>query len=108
MSDKRFNNISCLRVIAIIMVVFGHSIIIYSSSWALYETTNNVACLNLIKKLIDAIQMPLFFSISGFLYYASSKRNIQSISETIKKKSKRLLLPFIFIGVLWMIPIRFL
>lgn len=64
--------ITNIRVLAILIVVFGHSIILYSSAWNLYSTINKVQVLDYIKDIINLIQMPLFFSISGYLFMYSS------------------------------------
>lgn len=94
-----------LRALAIILVVFGHSIIIYSDSWTTYLTNINAPFLNCLKKVINLIQMPLYFAISGYLF----KFGIgQKLSELILKKGKRLLLPFFIVGMAWLIPIRVL
>ncbi len=94
-----------LRALAIFMVVLGHSIILYSSSWELYKT--DVVCIPLdyLKQLINFIQMPLYFSISGYLYYFSQKKN-KEFQVFIIDKMKRLLVPFIVFAFFWMLPIR--
>ena len=101
--DYRINN---LRAIAILLVVFGHSIILYQNDWSLYSPPASVPFLNFVKELIDIIQMPLFISLSGFLFYFTYKRT--SFFELIKKKASRLLVPYYFIGIFWMLPIRLL
>lgn len=103
-SRKREGSITNLRAIAILMVVFGHSIILYSNNWNLYNTSWNVPFLNVLKECIDLIQMPLFFSISGYLFFYSYKTI--SFIDLVKKKFKRLLIPFISFSFLWLIPIR--
>jgi len=50
--------------------------------------------------------MPLFFSLSGYLYYFSVKK--YSLKTLVKKKSKRLLIPYFIICFLWMDPIKIL
>lgn len=63
------NQIANIRALAILLVVFGHSIILYSSSWNLYSSIHSVPLLDNIKRIIDIIQMPIFFSISGYLFF---------------------------------------
>ena len=63
------NSISNIRALAIIVVVFGHSIILYSSNWNIYTTKYTMPTLDLLKRVLDMFQMPLFFSISGYLFY---------------------------------------
>lgn len=96
-----------IRALAILLVVMGHSIILYSLNWDLYETTNKVLFLDYLKKIIDIIQMPLFFSVSGFLFYYS-RNKIDNLFKFFKNKFHRLLVPYIFIALLWMVPIRLL
>lgn len=93
-----------LRAFAIITVVIGHSIILYSSKWNIIETTVSFPLLDKLKEFINLYQMQLYFFISGFLcYYGMKKTNYYSF---LKKKSKRLLIPYFVFGLLWMIPIK--
>ena len=68
--------ITSLRAFAILAVVFGHSIILYSDSWGLYQSVHDVPVFNTIKQIINLFQMPLFFSISGFLFSMILSANI--------------------------------
>ena len=101
-----------LRCIAIIVVVFGHSIILYDPQWGIYSTTYTVSSLMWIKRLINTFQMPLFLFLSGFCFFYSSQKygykNVRSIIQGILCKAKRLLIPFFVVTIFWMIPIRFL
>lgn len=63
---KKREDIVTIRAIAIMLVVFGHSIILYSSAWNLYETSIQAPVLDHLKNVINVLQMPLFFSVSGF------------------------------------------
>lgn len=101
------NKIVNIRALSILIVVLGHSIILYSSSWGFYESVNKVVILDKLKDIINLIQMPLFFSLSGFLFYYTINKN-SSLKEFFLKKVKRLLIPFITIGLFWMIPIKLL
>lgn len=107
MKDKKIEyRINNIRALAILIVVFGHSIILYSSSWNLYETLQTSFVFDQIKKVINLFQMPLFFSLSGYLFsYANME---QSFFAFIKKKCKRLIIPFFIVGIFWMIPIKML
>ena len=103
MKNQRIIN---LKALAIILVVFGHSIIIYSGGWNLYATTRNAPILDYMKSAINFIQMPLFISISGFLFFYSHTR--RNFFELIKIKVRRLIIPFLFCAFCWMLPIRLL
>ena len=64
-AERQDGRIVNLRALAILLVVFGHSIILYQNSWSLYSTVRAVPALDLVKRWIDLIQMPLFFSLDG-------------------------------------------
>ena len=106
MQQVKNNRIVNLRAVAIIMVVLGHSIIIYSSSWNLYTTSVMCKPLDGLKKGIDIIQMPIFFSLSGYLYYFS--QNKKKFIHFLGDKSRRLMIPFFAFSILWLLPIRLL
>lgn len=53
--DKTRQDIVNLRAIAILTVVFGHSIIIYSDKWSLYTTNQSSAFLSRIKDVINVV-----------------------------------------------------
>lgn len=103
--NKRLSQISNIRALAIILVVLGHSIILYSTGWDLYGTKWSVPLLDTMKKVIDIIQMPLFFSLSGYLFVFSHQKR-RGFLHLLKNKALRLLLPYIGIGVAFMLPIR--
>ena len=86
------NNIVVLRFIAIILVTFGHAIVIYDPAWGFLHSNYSSSLLVYIKHIINIIQMPLFFSISGYLFYNTI--NKQSRLKMIIKKFKRLMIPF--------------
>ena len=103
-TNKRNYKIDNIRAIAILLVVFGHSIILYSSSWNLYQTKNDVPLLDICKDIINLIQMPLFFSLSGFLFVSTLQK--KSFSMVLKNKIKRLLIPYFAFAFFWLLPIR--
>lgn len=103
---KRLKKIENIRVLAIILVVLGHSIILYSSGWDLFKTTRHATFLSCLKRLIDMIQMPLFFSLSGYLFVFTHRKKWK-IWKLVKNKFVRLLIPYFGIGLLYMVPIRF-
>lgn len=94
-----------IRALAIFMVVLGHSIILYSSAWDLYETAVSVPFLDYLKNLLDLVQMPLFFSLSGYLFvFTHGKKG--GVWQLLKNKALRLLVPYLGCGLCFMLPIR--
>lgn len=104
-----------LRALAILLIVFGHSIIIYDPSFKLLQSNVEVPFLASLKGIISFIQLKLFFMISGFcMYYSVNKRNIlgshdlDSFISFTKNKFHRILIPYLTIAFLWMDPIKYL
>lgn len=94
-----------LRAFAILTVVLGHSIILYSSSWNLYHSIHQVLFLDQVKDVINLYQMPLFIALSGYLFAFRAPR---SFFPFLQKKAKRLLVPFLIVGICFMIPLKLL
>ena len=106
MTHKKIYQIDNLRTVAILVVMLGHSIILYSSRWSLYQPPAEVPVLDEVKKWVDIFIMPLFFSLSGYLFALSGGQN--GWGKFLLKKSRRLLVPFVLVGALYMIPLKML
>lgn len=100
----RIKKLDNLRAIAIIVVVLGHSIILYSGSWGDYQSNQTSLIFHYLKEMINLFQMPLFFSLSGYLFAKTDNKD--SFLRFMLKKFKRLIIPFLFIGLIYMIPIK--
>ena len=96
-----------IRALAIFLVVLGHSIILYSSAWNLYSTEIEAPFLDLLKRCIDPVQMPLFFSLSGYLFVFTHGRKRGFVHLT-KSKALRLLVSDVGVGCCFLLPIRLL
>ena len=92
--QKRLTQVGNIRTLAILLVVLGHSIILYSTGWNLYETTQQSLFLAWLKRAIDIPQMPLFFSLSGYLFVFTHRKR-QSFGLLVKNKLLRLILPYL-------------
>ena len=96
---KKLTQVSFLFVFATLLVVIGHADITldYRDLW--------------IYKWVYSFHMPLFFFLSGFLFaytYPANKMQGMRFFPFMRKKVKRLLLPFLFINsVIFVIKSRF-
>lgn len=101
-SNKQyFNDISVLRVMAMLMVVFYHCLCPYS----IWDGTNyfigfHVTAWDMIDGMLLHVHLPIFFLISGFLF--GVKRNVggyNDVSKFIQGKVLRVLVPYIIVGI---------
>lgn len=112
MESKRkpayLNNIALLRTFAILIVVLGHSMIVYQYNWGIYTPVVKSSFFNGIKTYIDTFQMPLFIFISGYMYYYCRKEcgKYNKFSVFTFDKIKRLLVPYICVAFMYVLPIR--
>ncbi len=96
--------ITNLRSFAILLVVLGHSIILYDPSWPIYEPAESYAPFVTLKHIINLIQMPLFYSISGYLYYWSVNRH--GLRDILRSKVLRIMIPFLIVLLLYSNPLK--
>ena len=97
------------RVFLTLLVVFGHSMIIYSTNWTIYKTENTSQFFNILKTYINTIQMSGFVFISGYLFYNTlNKSKYNKLQDIFIDKGNRLLIPYVITTIILVIPIRFL
>lgn len=104
---RKISKVGNTRALAIFLVVLGHSIIIYSGEWTLYESIHRVGFLNDLKRVIDFLQMQLFFFLSGYLFFFTHRKR-KGLLKLAADKSKRLLVPYIAVASCYLLPIRLL
>ena len=96
-NDKMISNretyLDIAKGIGILLVVVGHCIPDASS-------VNGISSpiMKIIFQVIYSFHMPLFFFISGFLFSAS-KDSFKNKYKSIYKKAKRLIVPYVFVGL---------
>lgn len=97
-----------LRAFTIILIVLGHSIIIYDPTFDLLQSSIEVPFLAELKHLISFVQLKLFFMLSGFCFFYSYKKPIPPTPLNVAvQKFGRLIVPYAFVAVCWMDPIKY-
>lgn len=105
--QERQENIVLLNLMAIILVILGHSGCIYAGKWDYNVVYKNSIIIKYLTNYIYSFHMPLFVFISGYLYsYGKANDKYKSLKELFCKKFKRLIMPYLFIGIFFMLPIQ--
>ncbi|MFQ9309614.1 MAG: acyltransferase family protein, partial [Paraclostridium sordellii] len=106
--SNKLNHISILRNIALICVVLGHAGCIYAGKWNFTIVNSNSKLIKYITDYIYSFHMPLFVFISGYIYNYSREIlcKYNSIKEFILNKCKRLIIPYVLTGIIFMIPLQ--
>lgn len=84
-----YKEIDILKGIAIILVVLGHIELLYA-----------LDAYSQFRDFVYTFHMPLFMAISGYLYAKHHNKSLNYLSF-VKKKAKRLLLPYISVMVIY-------
>lgn len=107
---QRIGWIDMLRVFTMILVVMGHCT--YYTIWTPYggisygmfeEKSFVFNSLSLLSGFFYSFHMPLFMAVSGACFSFSKKIDF---AEMLKKKSHRLLLPFLLTTTFLAVPLK--
>ena len=97
---KRFDEISMMRVLAMLMIIAFHSMCFYNGRWTKVDAIT-IPFWTKLSQFLDVIDLNMFVFISGYLYgYLYIYRNkYRHPSEVIWTKVVRLLVPYFFWGI---------
>ena len=98
-----------LKIIGILLVVIGHCTSIYTGGWVFTSPVNS-PIYGLIASYVYTFHVPMLVFVSGSIYYYCrvNTGKYGSLKSLIINKFKRLILPFLFIGILYSIPIKYI
>ena len=110
--DYLSKKLKALSLVAIVLVVFIHSHneeVKFASGELTGEQSRAVFFIeNFFSKGIARIAAPLFFAISGFLFYKSYDFTVSGVVDKLKRRFKSLVIPYLFWSVFGLIFILFL
>lgn len=102
------NEYAVLKVMASVLVVIGHVTVFYTYDGGVVPMEPN-RVLDGVMRLLYSFHMPLFMFVSGAVYHQCiSAGKYQEIGSFIVKKAKRLMLPYLAWGILYVTPVMVL
>ena len=98
-----------LKIIGVLLVVIGHCTSIYTGGWVFTSPVKS-SVYGLIASYVYTFHVPMLVFVSGAIYYYCriNKEKYSSIKSLIINKFKRLILPFLFVGIIYSIPIKYI
>lgn len=100
--NRVLNKYDILKALAILLVVFGHITILYNQN--LHPEIDTVF-LEKVTLAIYIFHMPLFMAISGAIYQIGfSKGKYLEFKKFVHSKLRRIIVPYICIGLFVLIP----
>ncbi len=108
MKIEKLNNISFIKVTMMLLIVLYHSLLFFGGTWfTVIKVVYKSRFLYAIALWFNTFHIHTFAMASGYLfYYYKDKKNI-SHKQNIIKKINRLIVPYIFVGLLWVIPFKY-
>ncbi len=105
---NELKNCNAIKTILMCFVVLYHSMLIYGGGgWGPYQSAEESKFFCYIAKLLNSFHIYGFTLISGYIFYYIKYEagGYQKYLPFLKNKSKRLLVPYIFFAILWVVPI---
>jgi len=106
--DNRLDNAAFIKTTMMLLIVLYHSLLFFGGNW--FTIVKPMYTNNYIYNFalwLNTFHVQTFIMISGYLYYYLKTKcgKYNSFSHFAKKKCQRLLLPYIFTALCWVIPI---
>lgn len=106
--DRQMELSNCffVKTILMILVVLYHSMIFWTGNWFVGEVKYESQLLSIISKWLNSFLMYGFTLVSGYIFYflKYEQGKYQKFRLFIINKIKRLVIPYIFVSVIWVIP----
>lgn len=114
--DNRMNRVQCLqtelsncnfvKTVLMLLVVFYHSILFWSGNWFTGTPVFSSVFLPLLARWLNSFHIYGFALVSGYIFFFLKYENgkYQKFSSFAVNKIKRLIVPYFFVLVVWVIP----
>lgn len=104
---EKLEVIDLIKMVMMLLVVLYHSCCFFSGNWfagatPIYKSTYIVN----LAQYLNMFHVQTFTMASGFLFYCLKKNvgKYNNIKKDIKKRAKRLLVPYFMVMITWVIP----
>ena len=101
--SKRLAEIDLIRCLVIIFVVLYHCLAPYCGGWTMPRGLSDNAFYWWIGKAVYCGMLESFVCISGYVYAFTSAKRQMNLAGVVKNKSRRLLVPCIFWGIVFIL-----
>lgn len=106
-NDSRIENCSFIKVILMILVVLYHSSVFWTGTWlnviSVYEKS---IFLDIFSRWLNSFHVYGFTLVSGYIFnYLIDEGKYRNFKKFILKKLNRLILPYLFVTIIWVAPI---
>lgn len=101
LSNTRFT-----KTVLMILVIFCHAADFWTGNWFTKNPLIPCNTIGIIAEIIGSFHIYCFVLVSGYIfYYKYSNGGYRKYSEFIKTKIQRLIIPYVFVSIIWVAPI---
>ena len=106
-ASSQTEKIGFVRTMLMLMVVLYHSCVFWTEKWFILPVEIDNKSLDVFSIWLNTFHVHAFTLVSGYLfsYLKWDKGKYKDFKLFISNKAKRLLVPYVFISVVWAIPI---
>lgn len=106
MRENSLRNCGFVKTVLMLLVFIGHSVAFWTGSWFTRDPAIAAAGLGAVKGITGSVDIYGFALVSGYLFACKLRQGgYAAFGPFLKKKAKRLLVPYLFVMVIWVAPI---
>jgi len=106
--DRRteLSNLNFVKTILMLIVVLYHCILFWNGNWFVGEPAYASQVLSIVAQWMNTFHIYAFTLVSGYLFYYLKCENgkYDRFFPFLINKVKRLLVPYVFVSLVWVIP----
>lgn len=105
---EELENCSFVKTILMLLVAAYHSILFWGGEWFTRNPAKTSEALSLVAGWLNSFHIYAFTLVSGYIFYyiKYEKGKYNSLGRFINNKLKRLIVPYLFAALVWVIPIN--
>lgn len=106
--NSRLDNLSIVKTGLMLSVILGHSVNFWKGNWfTAVEPAINSTFLIWISDYVNSFHVYAFTLVSGYLFYylKVEKGKYKSFNNFLKGKFLRLIVPYFFVCIVWVVPV---
>ena len=107
MKKIELENCTFVKTILMLLIVCYHSIIFWTGSWIKVEPVYTSELFNYLARWMNSFHIYAFTLVSGYIfcYVKYEAEKYQEFIPFVLNKAKRLIVPYVFVSVIWAVPI---
>lgn len=103
---QELSNCNFVKTVLMLIVVVYHCIVFWTGTWFTENPVYESKLLSIFASWMNSFHIYGFTLVSGYLFYflKHEKGKYSSFLPFVANKAKRLLVPYVFISIFWVIP----